>query len=616
MQRKHFALSSALLLTLLAGACASKSGPAPGASAAAIGTASTAPAANTAAPSTGWVAIVDGKEVPAPNIPMGDDEVVRRILREGKTNNQVMAHLTYLSHHIGPRLTGSSAVFEANNWCVKQYEAWGLDNPRLEQWGTVGVGFDRGPSTGKLFVQRAPRQAPRRPARAGESPDAPAAEAASAEPPKIEYIPLRDFEFTTLSWTPGTDGPLRAPVVKMPKTQEQFEAVKDKMKGAWVLIEAPPASGQRGIRDRVGGAYGMRAKAREKAAAGEDTSAFTIPEQVALIDVAGYISTSRDERVWTGAVPGWRDLSMDTLPKDIQVVMRGSDYDALNSRVADGEPVEAEFDLQHSFIPGPVPVYNTIAEIKGSTWPDEVVIVSAHLDSWNGPGSQGTTDNGTGTAVTLEAARLLMAAKAKPLRTIRFVHWTGEEQGLLGSKVYVKERSSELEKHSCTFVDDGGTNYQGGLGVAETQVDYLAAATAPINNQFFCPVDNKYLNVDIKNSGKRIASHGSSDHASFNAVGVPGFYWAEVGRADYQYGWHTQHDKLELAIPIYLEQSATNSAITAYRLACAPGLVPRAEATTGDPQRFQSRPQPQSANDGEAPQPSAPARVQESSTTR
>jgi len=253
-------------------------------------------------------------------------------------------------------------------------------------------------------------------------------------------------------------------------------------------------------------------------------------------------------------------------------------------------------------------VYNTVAEIRGSTYPDEVVIVSAHMDSWDGPGSQGTTDNGTGTAVTLEAARLLMKAKAKPLRTIRFVLWTGEEQGLLGSKGYVKDHAGELPKVSAVFVDDGGTNYQGGVNVAENQVDFMAAATAPTNNQFYDEVDKKFLNVDVKNTGKKIASHGSSDQASFNAVGVPGYYWTEVGRADYQYGWHTQHDKIDLAIPVYLEQSSTNAAIVAYRLACAPTLMPRAEASVGSSEDFRPRrPQPGEAEEPKKDEPAKEA---------
>jgi len=211
----------------------------------------------------------------------------------------------------------------------------------------------------------------------------------------------------------------------------------------------------------------------------------------------------------------------------------------------------------------------------GTEFPDEVIIISAHLDSWDGPGSEGSTDNGTGSSVTLEAARILAAVGAKPKRTIRFVNWTGEEQGLLGSEAYVERIKDHWPNISACFVDDGGTNYQGGLGAADFMVEFLAAATAPINNQFYSETDKKWLNVNIRHSGKKIETHGSSDHASFNAVGIPGFFWDETGRADYGYGWHTQHDTLELAIPEYLMQSATNSALVAYRLACAPSLLPR-----------------------------------------
>ena len=129
-----------------------------------------------------------------------------------------------------------------------------------------------------------------------------------------------------------------------------------------------------------------------------------------------------------------------------------------------------------------------------------------------------------------------MAAGVKPKRTIRFALWAGEEQGLLGSKAYIESLSEdELANISAAFVDDGGTNYE----------------------------------------GDKIDTHGGSDHAAFNKVGVPGFFWDEEGRATYSKGWHTQHDKLDLAIEEYLMQSATNAAIVAYNLANAPGLLPR-----------------------------------------
>ncbi|MFA6047038.1 MAG: M20/M25/M40 family metallo-hydrolase, partial [Phycisphaerales bacterium] len=401
-------------------------------------------------------------------------------------------------------------------------------------------------------------------------------------PPKVEYDNVRDMEFTTLAWTAGTEGPVRGKVMREPKDAAEFERVKDSLKGAWVLIQAPAALGQLGIRGLVSARYEMRLDARKKVAEGTDPATLTVPQRLALEPVAGYISTSRDERVWTGAAPKWRELDFDAIPQDPHVIVRLSDYDFINSRLADGDAIEIECDLKNQFTKGPIPVYNTVAEIRGSEKPEEMVIISAHMDSWNGPGSQGCTDNGTGTVVTLEAARILMAAHAKPKRTIRFVNWTGEEQGLLGSHGYVEAHKDELSKISAVFVDDGGTNYEGGVPAAENMVQMLAMATAPVNKVFYDETDKQFLNVNVRNTGKKIDTHGSSDHASFNQVGVPGFFWDEIGRADYGYGWHTQHDRIDLAIPNYLKQSAANAAITAYRLACAETLLPRVEEEPKD----------------------------------
>jgi hypothetical protein len=363
--------------------------------------------------------------------------------------------------------------------------------------------------------------------------------------------------------------------------------VKDRLRGAWILLKAPAPIGQRGIRSMLGDRFKMRELARDKVAKGEDPASFTIPERLAFMGVLGYISTSSDERVWTGAVPEWRTRTIDQIPDEPHALISRSDYDFLNSRLFDNEPIEVSFDLQNTLVAGPIPVCNVIAEIRGSEKPEEVVIVSGHLDSWDGPGSQGTTDNGTGTAVTIETARLLIAANARPLRTIRFIHWTGEEQGLLGSKEYVKQlkERGELDKISAMFNDDGGTNSQGGLAAADQMVPMLAAATAPITGKFFdskpdtTSTDNPMgeLNVNVRSVGPRQRPGAGSDHASFIAEGVPAFFWDEVGRADYGYGWHTQHDRFDLAIEEYLKQSATNSAITAFRLACAPTLLPRSE---------------------------------------
>jgi len=332
----------------------------------------------------------------------------------------------------------------------------------------------------------------------------------------------------------------------------------------------------KGTSAREGGATLTLSLARPSRTDAKDKKeAMTMEERVWRMHPAGFISSSTDERVRTGGLRAWRDLKAGSLPRDVEVQVRASDYDFINSRLADGYEVNAEIDAKNTLTSGPFPMYDVIAEIPGSTKPDQVVIISAHLDSWNGPGSMGTTDNGTGSSVTLEAARILATCGVRPERTIRFILWTGEEQGLLGSAAYVKSLPPEEQaKISAVFVDDGGTNTEGGLGCIESMKDYLAAATAPVNGQFWSETDNRFLDVNI-HVQEKFSQEGGSDHASFNRVGIPGFFWDEIGRADYFFGWHTQNDKLDLAIPEYLRQSATCAAVTAYNLACAPGLLAR-----------------------------------------
>lgn len=294
---------------------------------------------------------------------------------------------------------------------------------------------------------------------------------------------------------------------------------------------------------------------------------------------AGFVSSSKDERVWTTSSDGWRERELADYAQDVEVNVRQSDHDFISARLSQGVAIDLEFDLQHTLAAGPIPVYNVFAEIRGTELPDEYVMISGHQDSWDGPGSQGVVDNGTGTSVMLEAMRILAAAGVQPKRSIRIALWSGEEQGLLGAREYVRTLSDEEKsKISAVFVDDGGTNYQGGIPAADFMVDYLAAATSWTNGRFYSETDGEELTVNIRPTGDRIDTHTGSDHAAFNQQGVPGFFWDEVGRAQYRYGWHTQNDRLDLAIEEYLVQSAVNTAVTAYNLANAPGLLPRVGA--------------------------------------
>ncbi len=626
-----------------------------------VGCQSTPTAATQTEPAFERFAVINGERVAPPAIDMGDPAVIAAIIHEGKHNSQVMALLTEMCETFGPRLTGSEANEKAQHWSKALFQSWGVTDAYLHDWGTIATRFDRGPSTGSVHL-----------------------------PGGGDRNKLRDLEFTTLSWTRGTDGAVRGPARMMPETMEEYEANAGSYANAWVLLR-PDYSGRRGVRsvgfvmrehhelrDRVrkqldgaapaasepaavvgqtwngsldyngtavpvelvltilsespqgvmtipnfhtgpihdarmegnnlrfrfnhaqgiseieltlsgdratgtstaasGNVYALEmARAEQPASSTQPTFEDPILARVLAENPAGFVSSSKDERVWTTSTNGWRERTLDQYTQDIEVNVRESDYDYIAARISMGVPVDVEFNLPHTLVPGPIPVYNVIAEIRGTEWPDEVIIVSAHQDSWDGPGSQGTIDNGTGTAVTMETARILMAAGAQPKRTIRFALWSGEEQGLLGARAYVRDLSEEERaKISAVFVDDGGTNYQGGVPAADNMVEYLAAATSWTNGHFYSAVDGKDLVVNIRPTGPRIETHGGSDHAAFNAIGIPGFFWDEIGRANYSWGWHTQKDRLDQAIEEYLVQSATNSAITAYNLANAPTLLPRA----------------------------------------
>ncbi|MFN8219380.1 MAG: M20/M25/M40 family metallo-hydrolase [Fimbriimonadales bacterium] len=436
----------------------------------------------------------------------GDPAVNQRIIDIGKNQNQVMNYLDHVTHKIGPRLTGSPNLQKAMDWAMAEFKKSGCTNVHLEEWGQWPVGFQRGK-----------RQAGR-----------------MVSPWKL------DFEFSSPSWTPGTDGPLRGPAVLAPATMDEFNAMKDKLKGAWVVVAG-------------GGGGGRNAAPSE------------LDNAINGAGILGRVSGARSDITLTG---GSYRIEWDKLPTLRRVTIRKEDMDSVMAALQTNRPCELEFDMEQKFIKGPVKNCNVVAEIKGTEKPDEVVIVSGHLDSWDGPGSQGALDNGTGISVALEAARILGKAGAKPKRTIRFILWTGEEQGLFGSNFYVKAHANELDKISAVFVDDGGTNYEGGLTCTEDMAPMLREAQAPMTGVFpTMPFEIRIV--------PRIPRGGGSDHAPFNAAGVPGFFWFETGNSNYTWVHHTQNDRYEYAIPEYLIQSATNSAIMSYNLACAATLLPR-----------------------------------------
>jgi hypothetical protein len=432
-------------------------------------------------------------------------------------DNQVMEHLDYLTNKIGPRLTGSSNIARAYEWAKGKFEEFGLKNVHTETWGEYPIVFDRGKMSGKVITED------------GE----------------------KNLFFGSMAWTAGTKGPVRGRAMWAPRTMEELDKVKDQLKGAWLIVRST-GGGRRGGGEGGGRRGGQSNPDRDALRKALDEAG-----------IAGMVRGASSELVITDGRPN--GITMDKLPTRVSVTITKDDYTAIAAKLEKDQKVELELDVQNKFSAGPAQHKNVIGEIPGTDKADEVVIVGGHLDSWDG--ATGATDNGTGVATTMEAARLLCKAGARPRRTIRFILWSGEEQGLLGSAAYCKKHKDELAKVSCILIHDGGTNYVSGIQVTKAMAPLLEPALA-------------HLNFDEKMPFKvRTVTHlpfgVGSDHDSFLANGVPGFFWNQTGRQNYDHEHHTQFDTFEAAIPEYQKHSAVVIAMGSLAVANLDVLLPR-----------------------------------------
>ncbi|MCH2111690.1 MAG: M20/M25/M40 family metallo-hydrolase [Planctomycetes bacterium] len=454
------------------------------------------------------------------------DPVCEAILDAATEENQVMDHLKELVDGIGPRLSSSSNLTEATHWAADRFSEFGIPEVRIEEWGTFPVGFDRLRMTGRVVQPR--------------------------------KVPL---EITTSSWTAGTDGTQRARVVLAPTSTEELEAAKGDFAGAWVLVNSSRTPRFDSDRDDFRSLLGRVLDAE---------------------DILGILTVSRNELVRTG---GRSQIDYDNLPHRVSIKLTRSQGRELVRWLEQGVEVEAEFDLAHRFVEGPIPLYNVIAEIPGTDKADELIIMGGHLDSWDG--ATGTNDNGTGTATTMEAARLLAIALAetgqKPRRTIRFMLWSGEEQGLLGSKAYIKQHPEELDRVSACLVHDGGTNFLSGITATPSLMPLFLEALEPID-RMVAEYEDDEITFKIKAVDSLPFGVGS-DHDSYLQAGMPGFFWEQSGTSNYSYVHHTQNDTYENAIAKYEEHSAKVIALAAWRLANMEQMIPRDDLRQGGQSR-------------------------------
>lgn len=489
--------------------------------------------------------------------PSAAAELDQKIIAEAKEHSQVMANLQHLSDVIGPRLTGSANLERANRWAEEKMKAYGLVNVRLEPW-EIPVGWERGTVNMKLLE---PNTRPLLAAAAG--------------------------------WSPGTKGKVTGPVVVLnARTKEELEKYKGKLKNAIVLrtppsnvapvtdlnyLGGPPAAKKDFKRD------GKKDEAKKEEPKKDAPPSANQPprpnfaemmalrqEMDAFLKTEGAAAVLSDSNKPHGLLVtsgGWRQGDRATEQDPIARLYVAHEHYALLYRLAtakDAKPPVVELEVTNKFVPGPITVFNTIGEITGSEKPDEVVVVGAHLDSWDL--ASGTTDNGTGSCVVLETARVLSEmAKAghRPKRTIRFCLFTGEEQGLFGSRKYVEKHKDEMAKHQIALVHDTGTGRV--LGFAAHGAEKTKAILDP---------ELESLKTLDGWRGIDLGGLGGSDHQSFHGSKVPGFACRQ-DNDEYRLTHHTQTDTFDKAKEPNLIQGVTVMAVTATRAANLPELLPR-----------------------------------------
>ncbi len=455
----------------------------------------------------------------ASQTPTVDTSGAGALIDQGLTHSQVMPNLQYLTDVIGPRLTGSPAARAANDWTMARFKEYGLD-ARLEQWNFGGT-WTRGPMWMRMTAPR-----------------------------------LHDVAAASWAWAPGTSGKtVNGPVVRIDaSTPESLDANKGKVKGAWVMLRAPsfvwnndgpPMAAADSERQRAafrglfGGGQRLDSAARARLTQFNTDQPFVLRNSGAL----GILLDGGKEQDL---------LNMSGSPTRVlplpQVVVAHEDYALLDRLLGAGVTPRLEANIQNTLsMKDSVPQWNT---------------VGAHLDSWDL--GTGATDNGTGSMATLEAARIIAQSGLKPKRTIRFILFTGEEQGLMGSRKYAEAHAPDADSIQAVIVLDNGAGAITGMALQGHLESYA------LWRMLLAPVHR--LNADTIND----AVKGGTDHLSFIPYGVPGFNFNQITRG-YNHTHHSQSDTYDKAIAADLMQASSVMAVSAFELANLPDMLPRWE---------------------------------------
>ena len=461
------------------------------------------------------------------------DKVVKAVLEAGRNDNHTMDHADYIARNIGGRIVGSHMLNHAEDWVAQQFRSWGLE-VIVQEAVTINVGFDRGPWFGRMLSEDG-----------------------------------MQLHFGTPAYTAGTRGPQKGRVLLEPKNQRDFDRVKGALKGAWVLLETGPTSGL--AIDSSPKADSTRAA---QLAAGEEGSVLMYRQMVEA-GVLGFIRPSKLPMQVLYNRATCFDLTMDNLPRACDILLDEHQFEIIKQKVVDRQDFQLEFDIRNHFFPGPMKYHNILGIIRGTKYPDEYVMMGSHLDAYDI--ATGSTDDGQGVCVTMEAARLLATSGAKPQRSIMFCIWTGEEYGLLGSKFFVESKLVPWNKISNYFNRDGGPLAATSITVPPAMYDDFVTVCKPL---FDYNPDIPFSVIKREGDPQpRPTQAGGSDHAYFQMNGIPAisFRESDIFGMDFIYRdiWHTEDDLYDKLIPAYMEHSAVIQAVTAYGLANLNHLLSR-----------------------------------------
>jgi carboxypeptidase Q len=580
-------------------------------------------------------------QAPPPERPASGPDAIARIRDEGLNHSQAMEILSHLTEAIGPRLTGSPNLKRANEWTRDTLASWGLANAHLEAWGPFGRGWSLKRFSAEII----------------EPQTIPLIGCPNAWSPGFDRPFVGDVVFLDVRTNADLEkykGKLSGAIVlasPLREIQPRFEPLATRLQDTNLLRLAdaapPPAPGARASFMRGGprrSGQGSMARARLDGSAGnasESTTnapasanaargrrfagprgrpqqarylSFLAKEGAALIVNASSLGDGGTYFVAAASVPApvvgagfsltnlTRAWSTNAPAIPPQITLATEDYNRMVRMIQQGLKLKMAVDLEVQFYPDDLMAYNTVAEIPGTDLKDEIVMLGAHLDSWHA--GTGATDNGAGVATVMEAARILKALNLQPRRTIRLGLWSGEEQGLLGSKAYVAEHFGYYTNTPPTrplrspkeAADDPPAAAQSATNsvpirhlVRQHDYDKLSAYFNLDNgagrirgvylqgNEALRPLFRGWLEPfrDLAAETLTAATTGGTDHLSFDAIGLPGFQFIQD---PLDYGTRTHHsneDVLDRIQPEDLKQIAVILAAFAYDAANLDQKLPR-----------------------------------------